>query len=1301
MIRRPDPDPDAPSNFDLEGSTLSPLPGDEAKTDAPEGPADRDERLGEAIEAYLEQAEGGVPPDPETFAAGYPDLGGDLLAALEGLALVKGLVGAPGGPGHRLEEGRRVAGYRIVRELGRGGMGVVYEAVHVGLDRPVALKVLGSQAAPDSSGRRRFLNEARTAAGLHHTHIVPVFDVGQVGGLCYYAMQRIEGTGLDRVLRILRRDRTVASGSTHGSTLKPGRAKVPTTATRPAGDPPGHSVPTLGDETLSWAGGVGPLSEGGTSGARWRLDGSEDEGPVFAPPRGSSYYRWVAEVGRQAAEALAHAHQRGIIHRDIKPSNLLVDARGIIWVADFGLARRLADPSQTQVDSLLGTPRYMSPEQAKTGAIDGRADVYSLGATLYELITLRPPFDGQSAAELIEQITAREPARPRKFDPRVPLDLETILLKALAKRPGDRYAGAAELADDLARFMAHEPVKARRIGPVGRAWRFARRHPGASSVSALAASLVVATATVAYLRILDARNRADAAAKAAITAQKGTEVANEQLRDVVSRLRAADLEGLETQATNISLSTTANRRSKGLDVVRKATERAGQMSPDPARQVRLRDQALAFLTSRDVEARPPINTPDGPRRGLVFGPNGRRIAALTENGELGVWDVAKQGPVDASTQPIAPRRVREIPGERRGGRGGGGIWDLLPDERIAMAGDQFLVIQPDEAGVRWFDVASPDTPTDEFPIKGQRISTVLATSDGKRFLTVGRTVAPPFPTPSGPGSGPDRLESRPKGEEPRICLWDRDHPEAPKATLTLGATRNDASNDRLSLLLAISPDGSRIAAARMFDPDLAPLVSLWDGDGVPLDPIVIQGNATALALGPAGLLAVAGNGGDVAIWDLSLSRPKPLTGLDLHQSFVSLLRFGPRDGSILAAAGGMGGGVELWDLSTHTPIAALPTSERVRDLAFSPDGRTLAAGPGKSIALWSLVEPTAQFVLPESGDTPEALAFGPDDLLVIASRDAPLRLWGGPGQCPPSLVSWPKHRPVSVGFDASGRMIVPEPDAIRWFQPPKDEPVAEVAMPVDALPKGRPEGRGGPTLGSGPGLPFGLPSGQLPLRLVGRSADGKTLLLGSPIRRGNLSLWKATAPNLLSHLKMPDEVGGYNRGPFFALAPDGKTLYHLAKRGDVVFARTIDEKGIRPASWTAPGSEAVLIVLSPDGRTLAVGNHSGEVELRDVADGSTRSRLGVPDGDTASSVDSLAFTPDGQTLAVGGREQVRLWALGASPRPLVRLPGHRGSVRALAFDSKGVRLAGADEKTIKVWDLARLRQELGRLRLDW
>ena len=551
----------------------------------PSDAGDEDERLGEAIEAYLALVEQDQAPDLEEFIARYDDLKDDLRAAMEGLELVHGLVGRAGsassassrgsGSDRWLESGHRIAGYRVVSELGRGGMGTVYEAVHVGLDRPVALKVLGTHAAPDSSARRRFLNEARTAAGLHHTHIVPVFDVGQVGGLCYYAMQRIEGSGLDQVIRHLRRvrpsggagsgifpsgmpssaaDGHAALGSSSFSSrfgqlwirmsagLLGRQPRNPPAIPRSPGLGWGHpDAPSseavrsglkrtgvfppnlIGESTASWgsrrpdrecesrpgvngdlaASAAGPESAPGLA----RPDSLRDDAPPpFEPPRGSAYYRWVAAIGLQAADALAHAHHQGVIHRDVKPSNLLIDAKGSLWITDFGLARRLADPGLTHHDSLLGTPRYMSPEQARTGSIDGRTDVYSLGATLYELLTLRPPFDGQSAAELLDQIGRDDPVPPRKFQPRLPRDLETIVLKALAKRPVDRYATAAELAEDLARFLSHEPVRARRISPIGRLWRVARRHPGISIVTTTAAATILAIATYAYVRVFNAYN---------------------------------------------------------------------------------------------------------------------------------------------------------------------------------------------------------------------------------------------------------------------------------------------------------------------------------------------------------------------------------------------------------------------------------------------------------------------------------------------------------------------------------------------------------------------------------------------------------------------------------------------------------------------------------------------------------------------------------------------------------------------------------------------------------------------------
>ena len=388
-------------------------------------------------------SEQGQAAGPRRLRRALPGLEDDIRAALEGLELVHGLLGLGSATGsgpwtgagldHRIESGRRIAGYRVVRELGRGGMGTVYEAVHVGLDRPVALKVLGVARRARLSARRRFLNEARTAAGLHHTHIVPVFDVGQVGGLCYYAMQRIEGSGLDRVLKHLRRTppgapratrrpfqlgiaRFLASGRAGSRSITlPARADSGagcrrawgggrSRARRSArvarrrqsagldragfrrGAAPGRwpaaafgprSGPPLPGDTASHERrrtgcrcrrAFGDCAEAAcrvcaAAGAR---SAAPREPPPFDPPRGPAYFRWVAKVGLESADALAHAHQQGVIHRDVKPSNLLIDAKGSIWVTDFGLARRLADPGITHHDSLLGTPRYMSPEQART-----------------------------------------------------------------------------------------------------------------------------------------------------------------------------------------------------------------------------------------------------------------------------------------------------------------------------------------------------------------------------------------------------------------------------------------------------------------------------------------------------------------------------------------------------------------------------------------------------------------------------------------------------------------------------------------------------------------------------------------------------------------------------------------------------------------------------------------------------------------------------------------------------------------------------------------------------------------------
>jgi len=1275
-------------------------------------PADHDELVGEAIEAYLALGEGGAPPEPEAFAAGYPELGDDLLAALEGLALVRGLVGEPDdhGPGSRLETGRRIAGYRIVRELGRGGMGVVYEAVHVGLDRPVALKVLGSQAAPDSNGRRRFLNEARTAAGLHHTHIVPVFDVGQVGGLCYYAMQRIEGSGLDRVIRHLRRDRATAAGSSSGATTprtRTGARTRPTPAPAPFGSdsltgpwpsPPGGARPAA------------PPSGNDTGGLAGRAPADRgDEPPPFVPPRGSAYYRWVAEVGREAAEALGHAHHRGIIHRDVKPSNLLVDGRGLVWVADFGLARRLADPSLTQHDSLLGTPRYMSPEQARIGPIDGRSDLYSLGATLYELLTLRPPFDGRSAAELVGQIATQEPVAPRRVDPRVPRDLETIVLKLLGKRPSDRYDSSGHLAEDLTRFLNYEPVRARRVSLPGRLWRFARRHPGITAVSVTAAVAVLAVSTVAYVRVRQERDRLVVEQGKTLTAMREQFLASSEV------VRHANL---------------PNRRVGGLGLLKKAAA----LRPGPAMRARLRTEAVEFLVMRDVEARPGF--PTGPARGLAFGPGGDRLVTLAppspDGASARVWDVARRERLteqrlrtDDATPAAAPNRAAAAPGPGFGpgfgpgpgrGRGRGSNWPLT-----AASGEGVAAVAAGGRGVSqgvWLvDPAGAAPPRLLIPgSPGHGVHGVFATPDGRRLVTV-ETVSPAPgaepPAPRGPG-GPQAKPAPGRRFSPlfAVNLWDTDRPGAPVATLTRSDPDEAAPTHPL---VAVSPDGKTVAVA-WFHKTAVSLRSASTGED--LGPVETSGELTALALGPDNLLATAG-GGEVRLWDTASRTALP--SLTPNQSEVRLLRFSPR-GALLAVAGLLGRGVELWDTSAHALVSALPTPDPVEDVAFSPDGLTLAAATlGEKTPVWAVVEPDARARIGGFDAVTRSLAFRPDGLLAmgvwkgaIRFRDAGRSVQTGPpvGDDP---APRDRERPAAMAFDDRGALVTLEPDALRvWPDPPRG-PAAAVRIRLPA-----PTGRWGGA--------------------VARTHDGRTLALA---RGGSVFLRRSADPGTLVPVKLPPELSprgrdhdhdpsraGRGRGPdpnlgrpgpplswrALAVSPGGDRLYLLengsvggGSGGGALHALALNGTVARPLPWTGLPADVGALALSSDGRRLALGVRSGGVVILDTATGATRTRLAPPpaggDGDGAGEgrVSALAFSPDGDALAVGSHQgPITVWSLSAPDAPLFRLPGHRGPVTSLAFDAPGFHLASAGgDKTVDVWDLRRVRAEFARLGLAW
>ena len=372
-----------------------------------------------AASEFTSRVRRGEVPDIEEYVSRYPDLSDEIrelfptILAMEQTKQHREFEsGGKASLGARKIE--QLGDFRILREVGRGGMGIVYEAEQESLGRHVAVKVLPPFALMDETHIRRFQREAQTAAQLHHTNIVPVFGVGEDDGLYYYVMQLIDGRGLDAML-----------------------------------------VDADGEAVDPWH---------------------------------------AADIGRQIADALAYAHEHGTLHGDIKPANLLLDQNGTVWITDFGLARAL-EPDATVTEHFGGTLRYMAPERFH-GTTDARSDVYSLGVTLYELITGQPAFPGTTRSELLRQVTQTDPVRPRAINSRIPRDLETIVLKAIARDPDHRYQSSQAVAEDLGRFLEGSPIRARRVTSVERFWRWCRRNP---ALSAAICTAVVSTMMVAVL----------------------------------------------------------------------------------------------------------------------------------------------------------------------------------------------------------------------------------------------------------------------------------------------------------------------------------------------------------------------------------------------------------------------------------------------------------------------------------------------------------------------------------------------------------------------------------------------------------------------------------------------------------------------------------------------------------------------------------------------------------------------------------------------------------------------------------
>jgi WD40 repeat protein/tRNA A-37 threonylcarbamoyl transferase component Bud32 len=893
-----------------------------------------EELVGRVADEFIEALDRGERPEVEEVVRRHPEYAAVLRDVLTAILAMQPAPGETTDRRAPTDPARCLGDFRIIREVGRGGMGVVYEAEQISLSRRVALKVLPFAAALDARQLQRFRNEAQAAAHLHHTNIVPVYAVGCDRGTHYYAMQFIDGQNLAGVIR------------GHGS--RPDRAAPP----------PCQETPVLAALTT----------------ARATAD--------------LAYSRTVARLGIQAAEALEHAHQLGIVHRDVKPANLMVDTGGHLWVTDFGLARLQNDAGLTLSGDLLGTLAYMSPEQARGqhGMVDHRTDIYSLGASLYELLSLAPPFRAADRAGLLRAIAEDEPAAPHWLNRAIPAELETIVLKALAKAPAERYASAQALADDLRRFLDDKPILARRPTVGQRLGRWARRNRGA--VRAAAAAAVVTTLAIVIglaVGIVTIRSERDRAQ----TAER--ERTHQLYNSLVAQAQASRLAG------------GVGSRADAQAALAEAAKLAPRMNLGPNPLLRLRNEVIATYTMTDVRVEAEWEGHPAGTRAVAFDSELRRYARCEADGTITVRKV-----LDDSEEARLDRAVT-LPGNYflkfsrdgaylavwvKGHLGNAGaVWDLAR-----------RTVRRSFDGTAWMDFGS-----------ASRLA-VCRPRDALRVVDLGtdREESPR----AIPIASADRFYFDAKGQKLAVCrpgarqidVWDLSTSDPPRRlslpgpidslawhptgrSLAVGSGRAalvwelDEAKPRLTLIghlsevigLAFSPDGGLLATTS-WDQTLR----LWD-----------PRSGRQLLAGPGSSPLQFASDGRLAFTNgtrLVVARTAPPDGVRaLHEPSAEgngPIAIGPHD--LLAI--NRNHGVRFWDLPTGSEAGFLPVG-RPTYLAFDPAGRyLLTAGDSKSLARW-----------PIDREPGGRLGFGIGD---------------------PELIPYPAGRPEHLSFTRDGRTLI-------------------------------------------------------------------------------------------------------------------------------------------------------------------------------------------------------------------------------------------------------------------------------------
>jgi serine/threonine protein kinase/WD40 repeat protein len=1199
----------------------------------PECPAGRESGrnpLDELADSFVARLRNGERPSITQYVRMHPELADDIREMFPTLAMLE-QAGSDDASNARMslkEIPKQLGEYRILGKIGHGGMGVVYEAEHATMRRRVALKVMPAGAAVNPTHLRRFHREARAAGRLHHTNIVPVFEVGEDCGIHFYAMQYIRGQSLDLVIEELQRlqaardpSATTPADSYHNAraqklgqsvakSLVSGQFEPPASTPADSDEPPAQGAPPQAvpgqDEpptVISVRNAVPSTAEQAESASSGDdIEATEKRTYSSADILSKSgdftesatvrnqYFHRVARIGLQVAEALDHAHGQGVLHRDIKPANLILDTAGVAWITDFGLAKN-DNENLTGTGDIVGTMRYIAPERL-SGKGDVRSDIYGLGLTLYELCTLRPAFEDVDRTRLLRRIAHEDPPAPRKINRSIPRDLETLILKAIDKQPGRRYQSAKTMVEDLRLFLADRPVQARRTTTTERAWRWCRRNPSlASLASCVALLMVVVFVGSVWFGFTSGRQ--------AQQLQEQTELA----RRHEALARASETEALaslyefrRTRAQAARTSGQRGQRAEGLAAIAQAAALLPRFQVSEAERAearaQLRNDAIACMARVDLQNAATWNIEDPWTPMVDFDATFQKYAQSDDHGNVVVRRVKDDHELLRLPSPgYRAWKLRFSPDGRyltvsyhplRERVHFICVWEVASGRRVVR-----------EEGPMWFGDSAFSSDSRRFAI-GMRDHTIRIHDLDQRSV-----IEPPL----GTELQPFNLSYSPRGR------W---------------FVMADAMSPRFEMI-NLDDNSRQVIAA----------------------PAVIR----SFGWSPDESLLVGGaSDGGIYFWNTADLTAEP-EGIHAHRGEVIQVFLNHRGDRLVSRS--WDGTVRFWDVSSRRELLRTHGSLAIGN-HFSPDDRLLGfATQKKTFGIWEVSDTGPLRILTSDVDARHGIEFCssyPGVILAMTPRG--VEIWDA--RTARRVADLPIGETVRATMTPDGKSLVTAgPTGLRRWAVSRDEsnqwritlsetidqtPTDRLALSADGrwlAVSQRKTARVIDLIESDSRLEIGA---QPDLHDVLISPDGRWIVTTSWAFGRGIQVWDRETGELASDLDSQSEARTAGTAAF---SPDGSLLATVTMSG-----RAVWEVGSWRCLYFTPHDTEegwpITAAFSQDNSLLALPHSRLSLQLVEPRSGRQLAILEAPD---AVSVGQLAFNHDSTQLAVVVDNQIQMWDL--------------------------------------------------------